>query len=148
MSSPPSSQGEPFLPTRTSTRKKRKVGISTTTILLLIGTNGVSFLGGVFLASNRALNDILLHHQQYAAIPDSNCPPPKCPACPTCLECPSVEQVKGAAVEKQVESPRSNGRFKSDILSSIFVCFLRLWNCYFSLSILIYSSIHEQWNIQ
>ena len=88
--------------------KRRKHVLSTTTILLMIFSNGVSFLGGAFYASNAAISSSFQQPQQFPnqqqiSRNQQECPPaPKCPACPEsanqeeeekeCPECPPEKE--------------------------------------------------------
>lgn len=100
--------------------KRRKAPISTSTILLLIFSNGISFLGGAFYASNAAISTTLQQQQQQrlpqqqqncpVCPPAQDCPESSCPECPPPKECPKQESSSSLFARQQQEISLKGGR--------------------------------------
>lgn len=102
MSGIPSTPSTPTSPSIAA--KKRKAQLSSSTILLLIFTNGLSFFAGNFYATqvyttNESLGAVPKQRQLPNQLDRSMCPPPtkcpkakKCPVCPEEKECPEPEE--------------------------------------------------------
>lgn len=94
------------------TNRKRKAHISTSVVLLLIFTNGVSFLCGTFHASNAAIATNLSKHRQLPNQLDGCPPPTKCPACPKAPTCPPPKDCPETETrELKASPPSTKGKF-------------------------------------
>jgi hypothetical protein len=124
-----SSQTPPSTPS--APMKRSKAHISSSTILLLMLTNGVSFMAGTFYGSNATISS---HFPQRQLPNQEACPPPSCQSCPDsiveknieencpeCPECPIPAEMTSAQRRDAARQGANGGYIFPSIVSRIAV---------------------------